>query len=356
MGFLRIFLAIVVLLFHSPVGLIPRFLHPALAVQCFYCISGFYVQLLIYQFQQNGHDWKSAFYKSRILRIFPTYFICLCLLIMVSPQWISRITSANPYNLAIILFNNIFIVSQDFLRFINMGNMTVLPQSWTLSIELMFYFIAPFILTRNIAWLIIIFTISMTIRLILNQYQLNQHDWLYGFFPNEIAIFLLGAMGYRFYEKFLSQIHHSNILSLLGAILSSYLIYFYLFKWNQIHGGGWGNTHGVGVLYGYWIALFLTAITLPFLFALSKHSKIDRYIGELSYPIYLVHFTIIVYIRDKIPSEYQSTVILLTTIVLSIIILHTIEMPMAKLRARYKKPNPGSIEHIPVIRALDQTI
>src|SRR5690349_528806 len=77
MGVLRLFLATVVLLFHAPDGIIQRLLHPALAVQCFYCISGFYIQLLVYEFSKRSGSWKWDFYKSRILRIFPVYYIFL---------------------------------------------------------------------------------------------------------------------------------------------------------------------------------------------------------------------------------------------------------------------------------------
>ena len=44
MGFLRFFLAYVVLLAHCPEGLLPKIFHSSLAVQCFFTISGFYMQ------------------------------------------------------------------------------------------------------------------------------------------------------------------------------------------------------------------------------------------------------------------------------------------------------------------------
>ena len=78
MGILRLFLAYIVILFHSPEGILPRISHPALAVQCFYVISGFYMQLVINKYYNaNNEHWKMDFYKSRFIRIFALYYVFL---------------------------------------------------------------------------------------------------------------------------------------------------------------------------------------------------------------------------------------------------------------------------------------
>ena len=92
MGVFRFFLAYVVLISHCPVGELNRWFHPALAVQCFFIISGFYMQLLVSE-KYAGQDptkFYKDFYLSRIFRIFPVYWVILLITIIVTEsaaQW-----------------------------------------------------------------------------------------------------------------------------------------------------------------------------------------------------------------------------------------------------------------------------
>jgi len=74
----------------------------------------------------------------------------------------------------------------------------IIPQAWTLGLEISFYLIAPFILARKkILFLLLIF--SFAIRIILHQIGLGREDpWVYRFFPAELAFFILGALSQQF--------------------------------------------------------------------------------------------------------------------------------------------------------------
>ena len=84
MGVLRFYLAYVVLLSHCPQGLLSNVFHPGLAVQCFFIISGFYMQLLVSKkyTDQNPLSFCKNFYLSRVFRIFPIYLIILLITIV----------------------------------------------------------------------------------------------------------------------------------------------------------------------------------------------------------------------------------------------------------------------------------
>lgn len=50
----------------------------------------------------------------------------------------------------------------------------------------------------------------------------------------------------------------------------------------------------------YWLGIgghefltYLTPLTLPFIFAITKDSRIDAFVGEFSYPIYIGHFLVL---------------------------------------------------------------
>ena len=177
MGMLRLFLAYVVVLFHSPEGVLPRPIHPALAVQCFYVISGFYMQLIIKSYHDaNDNKWALTFYKSRFVRIFSIYYVFLLLTFALNfkfdfPTLSLFVKNHDFVEALIVIANNVLIFGQSVLRLFfydldagkfvfvdtyknlipitNKASFTMMMMSWTLDVELMFYLVAPFILMRS---------------------------------------------------------------------------------------------------------------------------------------------------------------------------------------------------------------
>ena len=84
--------------------------------------------------------------------------------------------------------------------------------------------------------------------------------------------------------------------------------------------------------------LYLTVffMSLPFVFILTKNWKIDSYIGELSYPIYISHiFVLTVISAFKIPVIGGVGLILtLSTIVFSIILNEFVAKKIEKIRQK----------------------
>ena len=65
-------------------------------------------------------------------------------------------------------------------------------------------------------------------------------------------------------------------------------------------------------MYIYFLIFFLS---LPFVFLLSKNWKKDRYIGELSYPIYISHWLVLMsinYLKIPIFVDFGFMTIILT--------------------------------------------
>jgi peptidoglycan/LPS O-acetylase OafA/YrhL len=84
MGLIRVILAYSVVLNHSgPVH--GYFLIPSnAAVTLFFMISGFYMALVMTE-KYTGPNRIRGFYSNRILRLYPTYFISIILMIGVVP-------------------------------------------------------------------------------------------------------------------------------------------------------------------------------------------------------------------------------------------------------------------------------
>ena len=118
MGAVRILLAICVFCAHSrPLGNF-NWLSGGVAVESFFVISGFYMQLILntrYTKQKMGSSWIYQFYRARYLRLFPIYLggslIVICAVLLRPsmdplPIWIYLYTI--PNSLGNLLFKIFF--------------------------------------------------------------------------------------------------------------------------------------------------------------------------------------------------------------------------------------------------------
>jgi peptidoglycan/LPS O-acetylase OafA/YrhL len=381
MGCIRFLLAIAVLLWHCPVGILPRFLFPTLAVQCFYAVSGFLIQMVIREKYQGRQHWQTRFYVSRILRIYPLYLLFFLLTALLVYNSFSYYTEHRKWSAGLLwIANNFLIVGQDVLRFFYFSDgrgdlmllpadggeraqvyshglavqMTVLGQSWTLAIELYFYLLAPFLLMRATRTLVAGVAALIGLRLVLGYSFASRPELVYGFFPTELAVFLLGALAYRAYSYFFASGRLVRALESTGtgektlALLSTLAVgggcWVYMtcdlnFVSNYAPplAGRWGAPLGAPA--GYWLILIMTAALLPFAFHFSHTFGFDRYVGELSYPIYISHFLVLQLVTGRLhPAEdakdYICVFVLGISVLLSMVLIDFVEKPIDRLRHR----------------------
>ena len=233
MGVLRVLLALFVVLDHFRSYSAFDFPGGAFAVKVFFIISGFYMTMILNK-KYVGKGSYSLFISNRFLRLYPIYWAVLGLTIGASfisyfafNDWL-RLTQYVVYhdimNLKTLVFQgftNIFLFGQDIVMFLGMdsenGTMffsndftktnpqfhtfLFVPQAWTIGIELLFYIVAPFIVRRKTKIILLIIAASLLLRIFIYYYLGMDHDpWTYRFFPNELALFLLGAISFRFYQ------------------------------------------------------------------------------------------------------------------------------------------------------------
>ena len=77
--------------------------------------------------------------------------------------------------------------------------------------------------------------------------------------------------------------------------------------------------------------VFIFPVALPFIFAYTKKNKVDRLIGELSYPIYLTHWIVIDLLRlvnTPWVDQYLGELACLCTIGVSIILWYFVDRPI----------------------------
>lgn len=354
MGTLRTILSITVVLSHS-YGFI--FIGGRNSVQLFYIISGFLISYILNE--AKSYNGIRDFYLNRYLRIFPIYFTIavitftyiLITKIMGKDQIFFHIFIQSPLIAKVILItSNAAIFFQDWVMFLGIRNENLefmktfneigtplslgilIPQAWTLGVELSFYAIAPFIVNKNSTLFIMLF-ISILIRVYIFYIGLGMTDpWTYRFFPSELSFFLLGVISHKFmlpfYVRTLSSTNIKSISVSVTSILFIYTISYHAISLPDLH---------------KMIFLFLAfSLSMPLIFIFQNNFLIDRKIGELSYPIYICHWLAIkistlisnkFYNNDKI---YISILSVLISIVLSLIINKAISDPIERIRNKIK--------------------
>lgn len=341
MGFLRLWLAIMVLADHSGVfrycGMV--------AVECFFIISGFYMQLIILENYQHQQQWVRKFYKSRLLRIYAPYWVILLSILALSPFVPAGLQVPTVFQIgsADTLFINLFIISSDYFKLLDIINNThpflwdrmALPVAWSVALELMFYCIAPFLLTR-FRVIVGVTLLSLGAKagfLIMYGTEIVKLPWWDGLldavFPMELGLFTAGALLYRFYARCLK--HQALRFESRGYYGVAVLcIVFSLAGFLAI-----SELPPIQVIAGSYMLIALMACCVPYLFAISRNGRFDRAVGELSYPFYLIHSYLVnwgILYGFSIWKIFLTTLIL--TLLLSFGVVKFIETPLTRLRHR----------------------
>jgi peptidoglycan/LPS O-acetylase OafA/YrhL len=156
----------------------------------------------------------------------------------------------------------------------------LVPQAWTLGVELSFYALAPFIVTK-VGRIWIALSISIAARAALFYMGLALRDpWTYRFFPSELTWFMLGALSMQVLlpkcERFLEKKPQWTWICVASA-LALLALYPVLPSRGSVT---------------FMALMGVMVVLLPVMFIFQNHSAFDKYIGELSYPIYICHMLV----------------------------------------------------------------
>jgi len=358
MGYLRLLLASLVLSSHVT-GFTSNYVG-AVAVECFYVISGFYIQMIIHEYYKGQTSWRRKFWESRALRIFVPYWAVLGILYLLIPvlrhlwdgSWhfpdVLRAIKYHPLEARtwLELLPNIFILGSEHIKMLIIVYQTYNPmmiaQAWSIGIELLFYAIAPFLLMCRARVLVVSTLCGYLGKLALfcmypdMPFHYSYGDILFNtIFPLELCLFTTGALSYRFYARYLRERALPNtlrlyILLLVCITLASIALALGM-KTESRH-------HFVGIapyiLYYAYVAFI--ALLVPFLFRVSRNFSKDRLIGNCSYSFYLMHCYMMSYAAYLWPDSSCRIFIVaeILTLAGSLLIGKFIEAPLDRFRDR----------------------
>jgi peptidoglycan/LPS O-acetylase OafA/YrhL len=330
-----------------------------LAVQAFFVISGFYMSLILNGKYPATRAGNLLFYGNRFLRIYPMYwatllltlaaFIMVMCLSSVLPQYSNSfaklgiiIKAARDFSFektAFIASSSVALFGMDLSYFMRFdlphlavaenwslhepwpSNLYLVPQAWSLGIEVTVYAIAPFVFRRSVTFLLALLITSFVVRALAFDNGLDFDPWYYRFFPFEFGLFIVGALLYRAYGNF-SVVQNKAFGWLSMTIgIASILLY-------QIAPSVPGSALGFERAELLFVIPFV--LSIPGTFSISKTWKVDRWMGELSYPIYLVHVLVVAACRGHF--GWFGEIPVLGSVLLAVFLAFMIEIPLDRFR------------------------
>lgn len=248
------------------------------AVSLFFVLSGFVLNFSLQKFSFNTLNYATFLYK-RFLRLYPAFLFTITLISLA--RWLGFDYRVFPHastwyhwwmNFNLDLKE--FLFNATFFR-INLGGVT-----WTLRVIVIFSFFAPFFyalskklsLYQNILVAIILTYVSFNL---LDFSGLRDFRYFY--------MFYIGMLIPRFSE-FFKNIPTKFIYLSMPFVL--YTMFTIRYQTDEYIGGVWESYLG-----WFLIGLIIYQDRLP-IFKFLK-SKIFLFLGQISYSIYLIHFSIL---------------------------------------------------------------
>lgn len=368
MGLIRTILALSVVCTHT-MGYV--FVGGALAVRLFYIISGFLISYVLVE--SKSYDRICSFYTNRALRLYPLY-LCIALLTLIAyavTYWFGYTVAffdvyrdIDNRGFLALAVSNVTLFGQDWIMFtgvkdgvfqftgdfhnseIQVWQGLLVPQAWTLGVELTFYLMAPFVLLKK--WRILC---ALVLSLLVRAYMIAKgfaydDPWNYRFFPAEVLFFLIGALAHQvlrpIYTK-VSWLYTKGATLTAVTLIALYCLVFFLLPYKTF------NTL---------LMIVLVSITLPLLFEYQRASTLDRKIGDLSYPIYICHM-LVIYVVDMIVGDHvgcrscnivRTIIIVCTTIAVSYaserFLTERVERIRERIKGRKTTFRPSSVETV----------
>lgn len=327
-GLFRFYLAVMVVVTH----LSAVYGHSGgFAVFSFYALSGYLMTLIMnnkYGYTINGFK---KYALNRFLRIFPSYWVIagITLLgIVFNPDVFFTMHNAlripdNSYDA--IANVTIFGLFPGIAEGNDITMARLVPAAWALHVELCFYLLIGLFLGKSKHLVVLWFSISFVYHIYAVPNQLPRYSPVYA----ASLPFALGALVYHFQDVFKRTLPTSSIS--VGGSLLGYFVYV-LFA---------GKIPVATSVFPFYLNLLWTAILIVQLSTLrfSNHpsiKRVDSFLGDLSYPIYLSHWIVAVAVGSVFAISRSVSLFWITLpflLIFSLLIKYLVDEPIEKTRS-----------------------
>ena len=315
MGIIRFLLAIAVCDSHYPV-MEWDIVDGHEAVLTFFAISGFYMALILDRSYPNAR----SFYLSRFVSLYPMYVfavtvsVALLVSLDVHPMT-SRETVASlmedPVSALALTWSSVCVVGQEMLfslapasegglHFVTASGHALyshvpLVQAWSLSLEAVFYALAPALVALRTRTLLVLAGASLLAKVAVMYTGMAEIELLKRFFPIEFWLFAGGALSYRAFAQLAPEPRAWDYLAFAVLVAAVFLA-------SEAPKGAEPFALPAAAL-----------VSMPFVFRGFRRFSFDRLVGKISYPFYLLHFSVIA-VFDAFFEEPSGLVIFLMTL------------------------------------------
>jgi len=306
--------------------------------------------------QKEGTETNRNFFLRRFFRISPMYYLA-ALTYGAIFYFLPRYNDGKPLVLWKMLAN-LFYVNGVLPGAINY----VPPGGWSVGVEMLFYLCLPFLFVRiknhkaAITWFVLLAAASVVLKLVIRyvliahgiNYQ-NPETWfLYFWFPNQFPVFFLGFILYFVLQQIsVSSKFKTYTLFTLSTIAMALISYFM----PVIDPHSFMPEHIIVAIF-FSINIFLLA-QHPFIIF---NNRITRFLGEISFSLYLVHFMVVYLLADYCPlpgTPYPkfATLLFLTLAIsaaISTLTYRFVEQKGIRFGNKFTRVNPANIKLYPV--------
>ena len=312
-GSWRFFLAFLVVISHLNAHMIDGY--AAYAVWGFYCLSGYLMTYILKHKYGYSLPGLKGYAWNRFLRIVPLYWCVTVFSIMtiyvLTPAGV-ELAALNPFfGMPPGLeewFYTVFLIP-------GYWGMMPVPVATALAVEWGTYFLVPFMArSRAAAFLGVIlgWLVNCNYGMDMSSFIIRYASFLPSFFA-----FSVGAL----------VAHYINYLRRFAAPALSWLVWV-------LHGLVWLWFDTWPWTYGLYISVFLSAWVIVSMDC-DRNSKVDRFLGDLSYPIYLLHTTVAAWVVLYHVYDRSWTFFLwafLFTCIVSGVLVKLLDMPLRRLK------------------------
>ena len=317
-GYLRFFLALLVLLSH--VGVRVWGLNPGVfAVVIFYILAGYVTTYLFYEVMPKKNRIVN-FYIDRAIRIFPLYLIVLSITLL----FILVTNYGEPHFNLFNTLSNLTIIPLNYYMYFDVNILTdpkwpLIPPAWSLGTELQAYLLMPLLLLYRKLF-IVSFITTFTIYTLANFTLLHPDHFGYRLIFGVLFFFLIGVLLRKRVYKILIVLY---LLIFFEAFL--------LFVTDSISQYSYSKETLLGLLLG---------MPLIGLFSQQRDRILNKILGRASYALFLIHFLFIwlfnyLGLFSKGGKSYILSVVI-ASVIASLYLIKIEKMVIERLRILFK--------------------